>query len=400
MQTITVITSTRADYGLLRPVILKIAQSDLLQLKLVITGSHLSHKYGNTITEIEQDRPLGVTIDAKIPLFEQENLPSGRNEMTQTVIVALQKAIKYFTENSTDIVLVLGDRYEIFAFAQAAALLNIPLAHISGGDVTYGADDDWFRHCITKMAKLHFPSCEKYRQRIICMGEQPAMVFNVGGLGDENVRNLQLLNADELKESLLKIGVSKIPDVLVTFHPETAEDIDPLHQLDAVLTAVEENSYLSYLFTGANADAGGDAINQKIQEFCATHKNCEMVASLGMLRYLSVMKQAKLVLGNSSSGVVETPSVGVPAVNIGKRQSGRLICDNVLCCDAQSKEISAAIQKAVSLDFTVLAKQVKSPYNGGNTSGKIVALLEEFLQSEVLKQAKIFYDGQQEEESR
>lgn len=395
MHTITVITSTRADYGLLRPVLLKIAENDLLQLKLVVTGTHLLEKYGKTIEEIQQDEKHGVKIDSEIGLI-RDIAPIGRAEMAQTTANALQKSINYYLQNPTDLVMVLGDRYEIFAFAQGAALLNIPVAHISGGDVTYGADDDWFRHCITKMAKLHFPSCELYRQRVLRMGEQPATVFNVGGLGDENIRQLQLLTKTELEKSLAGIGITQIPDVLVTFHPETAEDIDPIRQVQALLEAVEENSDLFYLFTGANADAGGEKINQMVEVFCEDHANCEMVLSLGMLRYLSAMRYARLVLGNSSSGVVETPSFGVPAVNIGGRQSGRLVCENVLCCDAQSAEISAAICTAASPSFAEMARQVQSPYNGGNTSGKIVAITQEFLQSGVLKQAKIFYDGVEE----
>lgn len=395
MHTITVITSTRADYGLLRPVLIKIAENDLLRLKLVVTGTHLLEKYGNTIEEIKQDEKYGVKIDSEIELI-RDNTPIGRAEMAQTTAYALQKAVNYYLQNPTDLVLVLGDRYEIFAFAEAAALLSIPVAHISGGDVTYGADDDWFRHCITKMAKLHFPSCELYRERLLRMGEQPSTVFNVGGLGDENIRKVRLLSKEELSQSLAQIGVSRIPDVLVTFHPETAENIDPIEQIQALLKAVEENSDLFYVFTGANADAGGEQINQMIAEFCDTHENCEMIFSLGMLRYLSAMQYAKLVLGNSSSGVIETPSFGVPAVNVGKRQNGRLICENVLCCDAQSDEISAAICKATSEAFIKQAKNTKSPYNGGNTSGKIVAFIDEFLQSGVLKQAKIFYDGAEE----
>lgn len=393
MYTIAAVTSTRADYGLLRPVLKKIAASPALRLQLLVTGSHLSAQYGSTVSEIKNDEPNGIFIGAELDILRQE-VPEGRLGTARRTAFALQQALAYFNETKPDAVLLLGDRYEIFAIAEAAALLDIPVAHISGGDVTHGADDDWFRHCITKMAKLHFPSCEAYRRRLLRMGEQPAFVFNVGGLGDENIRNMPLLSRGALVASLAEIGWQGVPDVLVTFHPETAAETPPMAQVQALLCAVEACPNLRYLFTGANADAGGGEINRAIEAFCRSHTNCGMVASLGVLRYLSTMQYTKLVLGNSSSGVVETPSFGVPAVNIGRRQAGRLMCENVICCEATQSEIVAAIQTATSPGFAAQAKQVKSPYNGGDTSGKIVDLLTEFLESGALKGPKIFYDGE------
>ncbi|MDL2325177.1 UDP-N-acetylglucosamine 2-epimerase [Ruminococcaceae bacterium OttesenSCG-928-A16] len=396
MYTITAVTSTRADYGLLRPVLKKIAASPMLQLKLLVTGSHLAAQHGSTINEIIADEKYGIFIDAEMDILA-EQVPEGRLGTAQRTSLALQGALAYFTKQKPNAVLVLGDRYEIFAVSQAAALLNIPVVHISGGDVTHGADDDWFRHCITKLAKLHFPSCEAYRQRLLRMGEQPSTVFNVGGLGDENIRSMQLLPRAELAASLQAEGLPGVPDVLVTFHPETAADTPPMAQLQALFAAVEDFPQFTYLFTGANADAGGDEINRAIQAFCGSKPNCTMVQSLGVLRYLSAMQAARLVLGNSSSGVVETPSFGTPAVNIGHRQDGRIMCANVVCCGAVHSQITAAIQQAITPEFAAQAKQVQSPYNGGDTSGKIVAILQEFLQQGTLQHPKIFYDGKCEE---
>ena len=388
MATIAVVTGTRAEYGLLKPVLEKLYKSGVLKVRLLVTGAHLSPVYGNTIEEIKAD---GSVPDACVDILSA-TAEQGRLGTALRTAAALQKFTQEFTAFRPDGVLLLGDRYEIFAVAQAAALLDIPVAHISGGDVTTGADDDWFRHCITKMAKLHFPSCEEYRQRVIRMGEEPWRVFNVGGLGDENIRSMQLMEKAQLEESL-SICLAK-PYALVTFHPETACGIPVEEQIGALLQAVDENPQLFYIFTMANADAGGQAMNLALEKFCAQRENAALFSSLGVLRYLSAMKHAALVLGNSSSGVVETPSFGVPTVNIGKRQDGRMRSGNIIDCPLDKNEISQGIAKAATPEFNAKARKVKSPYNGGETSGKIVALLEEFVPSGRLAAPKIFYDGE------
>ena len=270
-------------------------------------------------------------------------------------------------ENRPDAVLVLGDRYEIFAVAQAAAMTGVPIAHISGGDVTLGAADDYYRHCITKMAHLHFPSCEVYAQRVIRMGEAPDTVFNVGGLGDENIRTMQKMSRQELSESL-QFDLSG-PFALVTFHPETAGGASPTQQVQELLAAMEkigEEQPISWLITKANADAGGLAINVLLDEWVEQHPERAMAfTSLGVKRYLSAMQYASMVVGNSSSGVVETPTFGVPTINIGQRQAGRIICENVICCDAVQSEIEAALRKAGTPEFVQVAARTASPYNGG-----------------------------------
>ena len=248
-KSLCVVTGTRAEYGLLRPVLQKLLQSAVIEPRLVVTGAHLAPEFGNTVSEIEAD---GMPIAARIPILK---FGTGSPLATaRTVSYTMERFTDYFSQNRPDAVLVLGDRYEIFAAGAAAALLEIPLAHISGGDVTAGAADDWFRHCLTKMASLHFPSCEVYARRLIRMGEEPAAVENVGGLGDENLRSLPLLSRAALAESI-GFGLER-PYALVTYHPETAGGASPAAQFDALCAALERCG-LAAVFTKANADAGG-----------------------------------------------------------------------------------------------------------------------------------------------
>ena len=320
---LAVVTGTRAEYGLLRPVIQNLMACPEAELSVLVTGAHLAPEYGNTVAEIEAD---GVPIAARIPILAPGE--SGPLATAGAVERTIHGFVRWFAENRPACVLVLGDRYEIFAVAQAAAFAGVPVAHISGGDVTLGAADDWYRHCITKIAHLHFPSCDESARRVIQMGEQPATVFNVGGLGDENIRTMTLLGLDELSQS---IGFDLTrPYGLVTFHPETAGGADPAAQSDALLAAMDGVSAatgLHWLVTKANADAGGLIINEELDRWAAAHPDTVAVrTSLGVVRYLSAMKGAAVVLGNSSSGVVETPTFGVPTVNVGDRQKGRPIC--------------------------------------------------------------------------
>lgn len=386
-KTVCVVTGTRAEYGLLRGVVQKLAQSETLAVRLVVTGAHLCEEFGMTVREIEAD---GVPIAARIPILK---FGTGTALATaKTTAFALEQFIRYFSAHRPDVVLVLGDRYEIFAVGQAAALLGIPLAHISGGDVTYGAADDYFRHCLTKMASIHFPACEEYAARVIRMGEAPETVHCVGGLGDENIRKLPLMGKDALAQSL---GISlQEPYALVTYHPETAGGASPTEQFRALLGALESFAQLHVIFTKSNADAGGASINALIDEACAQKPGrWAAFTSLGVLRYLSAMKYAAAVVGNSSSGVVETPTFGVPTVNIGTRQKGRIICDNVLCCNADEQSIRSAVATALSPAFRRKASGAKSPYNGGETAGRIVAALEHWVQSPAFGRPKTFYDA-------
>ena len=388
---IAVITGTRAEYGLLRPVILKLLASETLEPQVLVTGAHLAPEYGNTVQEIEAD---GVPITARIPILK---FGRGEDATAQTVAYTIQQFTAWFLANRPAAVLVLGDRYEIFAAAQAAAFSGVPIAHISGGDVTLGAADDWYRHCITKMAHLHFPSCEEYARRVIRMGEAPSTVFNVGGLGDENIRTMEKMTREELSASL---DFDLSGDFgLVTFHPETAGGADPvaqMHQMLDAMTALEETHSIRWLITKANADAGGQAVNELIDAWTAQRPGSAIAfTSLGVKRYLSAMQIASVVAGNSSSGVVETPSFGVPTVNVGNRQAGRIICDNVLCCPAEKEKILAALETALSPAFIAKARATVSPYNGGATSARIVKILEEKLAEPGFGAPKAFYDGEE-----
>ena len=312
MRTITVVTATRAEYGLLRPVVQKIAASDVLDLQLVVTGAHLCPRLGETVHEIEND---GFPIAARLPIFTED----AGEPVAKTIARTLTVFDDYFAAHRPDAVLLLGDRFEIFAVAAAAAARHIPIAHISGGDVTLGAADEYYRHCISKMAAVHFPSCADSAARLVRMGEAPSTVFCVGGLGDENIRTMPKMGRRELCDST---GFPLMqPFALVTYHPETAPDAgSPAAQVQALCAAMAAVDGVFWLITGSNADAGGEVCTRMMQAFAAAHPDrAGFVQSLGLRRYLSAMEYAALVAGNSSSGVVETPTFRVPTVNIGRR---------------------------------------------------------------------------------
>ena len=382
MRSICVVTATRAEYGLLRPVVQKLAASADLQLRLVVTGAHLCPRLGQTVTEIEKD---GFAIDARLPIFTDD----ADEPVAQTIARTLTVFDKYFAQSAPDCLLVLGDRFEIFAVATAAAARHIPIAHISGGDVTLGAADEYYRHCISKMAAVHFASCADSAARLVRLGEAPDRVFCVGGLGDENIRTLPKLSREALCAST---GFALMqPFALVTYHPETSADAgSPAAQSQALCRAMEAVPGIFWLMTGSNADAGGQVCSDTLRAFAAAHPDrAGFVQNLGLQRYLSAMQYASLVAGNSSSGVVETPTFQVPTVNIGKRQAGRIICANVLGCAPDADAIAETMRKALSPEFAAIAATAKSPYNGGDTSAKICAVLRNF----DFSAPKSFYDG-------
>ena len=382
MRSICVVTATRAEYGLLRPVVQKLAASADLQLRLVVTGAHLCPRLGLTVTEIEKD---GFAIDARLPIFTDD----AAEPVAQTLARTLTVFDEYFAQNAPDCLLILGDRFEIFAVATAAAARHIPIAHISGGDVTLGAADEYYRHCISKMAAVHFASCADSAARLVRLGEAPDRVFCVGGLGDENIRTLPKLSREALCAST---GFALMqPFALVTYHPETSADAgSPAAQCQALCRAMESVPGIFWLMTGSNADAGGQVCSDTLRAFAAAHPDrAGFVQNLGLQRYLSAMQYASLVAGNSSSGVVETPTFQVPTVNIGKRQAGRLICANVLGCAPDADAIAETMRKALSPEFAAVAATAKNPYNGGDTSAKICAVLRSF----DFSAPKSFYDG-------
>ncbi len=383
---VCVITGTRADYGLLRGLLFRLKSNDRIELDLLVTGSHLSKAFGNTQQEIVKD---GFDVFSKLSIPIEDDTKQG---MANAVGIAICKFSEYFYNNKPELVVVLGDRYEILAAVISASLSGIPVAHISGGDVTEGAVDDAIRHSITKMSQLHFPGCEQSRRRIIQMGEQPATVFNVGEPGVENCLKTSFMNREELAKSVSFNGVMSDYSI-VTFHPVTMESNTGVDQVKELMEAMNAFSDMSYIITMANADAGGRSINSLWIEEGKKHKNWLVVSSLGVRRYLSAMRYARLVVGNSSSGIVEAPSMGIPTVNIGDRQKGRMMADSVITCEPNRLSIEEAFRRALTEEFRSKAQNVKSPFGDGMTSKRIEDTIMMYLDSadkDNLK--KKFYD--------
>lgn len=385
MYKVCVVTSTRADYGLLRQLLKKLQNNVSIALQLVVTGSHLSEKFGNTQMEIQED---GFLDYIKMPIPIEDDSKMG---MVIATGVAMQKIADIFVQQKPDIVVVLGDRFEILSVVTAAHMMSIPVAHISGGDVTEGAIDDAIRHCVTKMSSLHFPGCEQSRKRIIQLGEQPATVFNVGEPGIENCLKLELMERNELAKNLQFEYINGDFSV-VTFHPVTMENNTAQQQLQELIQAMETFKDMAYIITLSNADAGGRLINDIWLQEGEKHDTWLVVASLGVMRYLSIVKYAKLVIGNSSSGVVEAPSMQTPTINIGDRQKGRMMAESVICCEPTCDYIVNAIKIGLTDEFQEKAKLIKSPFGDGNTSDQIVEHILDFLRSNCETHEKNFYD--------
>lgn len=383
---ICILTTTRADYGILRPLIIALSADDHLELRLAVTGTHLAESFGMTVREIETD---GFPIDVKIPILQ--GMDDSPAEISQVMARATEKFGIYFQTRRPDLLVVLGDRYETFAVCAAAVNTCVPIAHLSGGETTEGAMDECFRHCITKMSYLHFTATEAYRKRVIQLGEEPARVFCVGDPGVENALHIEFFSPEQL-EADLNFPLCRRPYVVTTFHPVTLEPGAAERQLDELLAAITERTDLNFLITKSNADIGGQSINKKLDEFTKQAFNCCVVASLGMRRYLSALKYALCVLGNSSSGLVEAPSFGIPTINIGNRQRGRIQAESVLNCRPEKADILHALERACSPEFREVAAKAVNPYGDGNTSGKICEIIKSTLLSGGIDLKKKFYD--------
>lgn len=381
------VTGSRADFGLLSPLIRSMKSTSDLRVRLIVTGSHLVAKLGLTRNEIIHD---GIEIEHEVDLDLAKDFSS---DSKLSVVKSLAMATKGIGEAlqlmKPDVLFLLGDRYEILGAASAALLLGIPIAHLYGGELTEGAYDDAIRHSITKMATLHFVSTEPYRTRIIQMGETPQRVFNVGALGLELLRNTKLLTKSELCEKLnLRFGPRNI---LVTFHPETLSGRDLNDDMNHLFLALDAFPDAHIFFTKSNADAGGRLIDDLIDTYA--NKNPQRIyafSSLGHLRYLSLVKQVDVVVGNSSSGVIEVPSLGIPTVNIGNRQLGRIKSQSVIDCDPSFHEIKKALEKALSHDFREFSNKTPNPYGEGEVSTEIIKILRQNLAD--LAKPKRFYD--------
>lgn len=381
---IVVLTATRAEYGLLRPVIKRLRASDYFQVELVVTGMHLSTEFGSTYREIEQD---GERIDNKIEILLSSDTAVA---MSKTMGLAMISFSEYFETSQPDGILILGDRYEMLAVSCAAMNAQIPIIHMHGGEATEGLIDEAIRHAITKMSYLHLTSTERYRKRVIQMGEQPDRVFNVGATGVENALHVDIMDKEELEDSL-KCSLDR-PYAVVTFHPVTLETNTAKLQMQELLQAMSEHSEYLYLCTKANADAGGREINRLLDEHAKKADNIFVYESLGVRRYLSALKYADVVIGNSSSGIIEVPSFGIPTINIGDRQKGRIQADSIINCKPDRLSISESIEKAKDIAFRESAKKTKNPYGGGNTSQAIVDILYEHLVKRPIDLKKKFYD--------
>lgn len=386
MKSLAVITTTRADYGIYRPLLRRLLADKRVELRLVVSGTHLSEAHGMTVHEIEHD---GMPIDARIPILTSGE---GEYDVSLAMAAALAGMAAYLCRRRPDMAMVLGDRSETAAFAQALVNARVPIAHLHGGETTEGAIDECYRHCITKMSYLHFASNKDHARRIIQLGEEPARVFDVGALGVENALHEKLLSLAQLQHQLGEKALGKPHYAVVTFHPVTLEPESGMDQCRELQHAMECFPNVGFLCTMANADAGGKAINRCMQAYAEHSEHVQLVASLGMQRYLSALKHAAFVLGNSSSGIIEAPSFGIPTVNIGDRQRGRMQASSVLNCAPEREEIRKAIEKALSDSFIQQARHTLNPYGDGNTSEKIVAVLYRFLYNQTIDLKKRFYD--------
>lgn len=379
---IAVFTGTRADYGLLKPLIKRIFESQKDELCLFVSGMHLSPEFGWTYKEIEND---GYPMAEKIEILLSSDSAIGIGKSMGLACISYVEALD---RQRPDLVVILGDRFEALAMAQAAMVSRIPIAHISGGDVTMGQIDEAIRHSITKMSHLHFPSTEEYRKRVIQMGETPSMVHNVGALGVESALNLQLMDRDQLEKSLNFKFQS--PTALLTFHPVTLENSTAKKQFESLLQALDQLPKLQVIFTKANADADGRVINQMIDDYTQNNTRTLAFTSLGQLRYLSCLQFVDFVIGNSSSGITEVPSFKIPTVNIGDRQKGRIQAASIINCAPDEGSISEALQKALDPVFRKSLASVQNPYEQSGTSKAIFEIITATNLTSILK--KPFYD--------
>lgn len=383
-KTICVVTATRAEYGLLKPIIKKLSLVPEFDVRVAVTGAHLSPEFGLTYREIEED---GIKIDEKVEMLLSADTPSA---ISKSMGLAMIGFADYFKQLKPDMLIVLGDRYETLAVAAAAMNQRIPIAHLYGGETTEGAIDDNIRHAVTKLSYLHFTSTEEYRRRVIQLGETPERVFCTGAVGIENIKNEKLMSKAEL-EGYLQLKLDK-PYAVVTFHPVTLENDTSGKQIRALLDAISRFKDMIFIFTKANSDESGRWINQKIDEFTAGHTQAKAFASLGMVGYLSTLKYCAMVIGNSSSGIIEAPSFGIPTVNIGDRQKGRIRGDSIIDCDPDQDEIVNAMHTALRDDFKAIAKHAMNPYGDGDTSDKIVERIKEYILSNKIDLKKNFFD--------
>lgn len=378
------VTGTRADFGLLSPLIAEIQNDQEMQLQLIVTAMHLSPEFGFTVQEIEKK---GFFIDKKVECLLTSDTAVGITKSLGLAMIGFADALN---ELSPDLLIILGDRTEMLAAATTALIANIPIAHIHGGETTEGAYDESIRHSITKMSSLHFASTETYRHRIIQLGEHPDLVFNVGAIGLDSIKNLVLLSKDEFEQSInFKLAKN---NVLITFHPVTLENQSAQEQFEAILDVLNSLKETHFIFTHSNSDKDGRVINRMIEQFVDQNQNRAVAfKSMGQLRYLSALKYMDVVLGNSSSGIIEVPYFNIPTINVGDRQKGRILSESVIQAEPTNEAISLAYEKATDITFITHIKNQEQLYGSGNAVEKILNVLRN---QNVINLKKSFYDIQ------
>lgn len=379
---VCVVTGTRAEFGLLRWLMEEINGSAGLELQIIATGMHLSPEFGLTHREIEE---AGFHINFKVEMLLSADTSTA---VTKSMGLGLIGFADAYQQLSPDIIVLLGDRFEIFAAAAAALIAKIPIAHIHGGETTEGAFDEALRHSITKMSHLHFVAAEEYKRRVIQLGEAPDRVFNVGGLGIDAIKRIKLIDQHTLEKSIDFRFRER--NLLITFHPVTLEKQSSTQQMEALLSALDGLHDTGLIFTMPNADTGGRELSALINQFVATHPNARVYSSLGQLRYLSCMKFVDGVVGNSSSGIAEAPSFGIGTVNIGDRQKGRLCATSVINCEPTTDRIREALNKLYCPNFRENATHTVNPYGNGGASAQIAKVLNQRSLKGIIK--KSFHD--------
>lgn len=385
MKRIAIITATRAEYGLLKPVIkqLRTYETRLLNIELIVTGTHLSKNYGYTIQEIQEDQ---IRIDhiVKIPVSSDFQLDISHNQAE-----ALLKFTNLFMQKKYTAVVLLGDRYEIFAIAIAAGNTQTPIFHLCGGDTTEGAIDEWIRHSITKISYLHFTTNEESKKRVIQLGEDPERVFNYGSTSIDNIINMPTMSKQEI---LNNIGLKKCKYAICTYHPVTMDGTKVENLIQQFIIAIKHFRNIEFIVTKSNSDYGGAKINNLLDLANKQIENLHVFYSLGVKRYLSLMRYAEFVLGNSSSGIIETPVFRIPTINIGDRQKGRLQSDSIINCNEDANSIITAINKAINNEFRQLCQTVKNPYGDGHAAEQIAQKIIETTLYRKINLKKKFYD--------
>lgn len=379
---ICVVTGSRADYGLLRSVMQGIKNDPNLIIQVIATGMHLSPTFGLTYKEIESD---GFFIDEKVEVITEIDTPE---EISQSIAKGITGCAKAFNRLEPDLILLLGDRYEIFSAAIAAHIALIPIAHIHGGELTGGALDEAFRHSISKMSSLHFVAAEEYKKRLIQLGENPKNIYLAGGLGVDSIKKHKLLNKHELENKLNIKFLDK--SLLITFHPVTLDIESSEFQFKELLKALSNFKDTTLIFTMPNADTGGRKLINMVEEFVIENKNAKAFTSLGQLLYFSCILNMDGVVGNSSSGVIEVPSFKKATVNIGDRQLGRLQAESIINCKPLKEDILNAIEKLYSSSFQTLLDRITNPYSGTGVNEKIIEVLGAISLDGIIK--KDFYD--------